>query len=92
MSIKTITPEQLDQALYDVTYENGVTFGICGNADYTYKKQLADRLNKHFGEDSHSELEKAVEDVKKRNEKEFGWQPKDVAEIPPAVPGQGAKL
>lgn len=39
-----------------------------------------------------TELEKAIEEVKERNEKEFGWQPKDVAEVPPAVPGQGAKL
>lgn len=52
---KTITADQLEQIFYKITYENGVTFGVCGNAGPKYWQRLCDTLNAHFSTEAPSE-------------------------------------
>lgn len=41
-----MTLETINRILYDLTYENGLTFGMCGNARDEQKQLLVERINK----------------------------------------------
>jgi len=47
---KEMTIQDLDQILYALTYENGLTFGLCGNADESSKQGLVRLINQFFQE------------------------------------------
>jgi hypothetical protein len=42
-----MTLETLERILYDLTYENGLTFGMCGTATAGQRAMLVDAINAH---------------------------------------------
>ena len=40
-----LTISELEQIFYNLTYENGVTFGMCGNASAEMKLSLLRAIN-----------------------------------------------
>ncbi len=51
-----MTLETLEQILYNLTYENGLTFGMCGNASSEQKQMLVDAINAHESRNQPKEI------------------------------------